>query len=100
MNYFKCDLCEKSFDESHKLSSHTKKVHVTRQTCDICDLMVKDVAKHKEKEHFLIRNHKCKYCNKHYLEPSKLKYHLQDSHECDKCQSTFETSWKLKAIHM
>lgn len=95
---FKCENCEKSFDQRLGLEQHViSKNHGF--VCEICKKMLLSsfsLTQHTEAKH---KKWECKYCNKSLETRKGLKLHLDAKHfvvECKKCKKRFLDKNELK----
>ena len=82
---FKCDICNKRFNQKAHLRSHLSRRHLEKN----CRTLVKDEEKkQEEKEAFL-------ECMKPFASKENLRVHLKTAHQkeknykCDKCEKSF-----------
>ncbi|XP_058443388.1 transcription factor grauzone-like [Malaya genurostris] len=102
-DYFKCDMCGKTFTDSYGLQHHKWWIHTPVSErpfkCDVCgDAFVKDyllkqhMERHMEKER---KTHTCDQCGRTYTTGLQLKTHMQTQHGalsdwvCDVCAKGF-----------
>lgn len=106
---FKCETCQRIFDNNLKLKEHEKAVHRgmnKRHKCDFCDQrFIGVIAKsaHMVKEHGLpVPEAKCPACDKtfknhKYLTTHKRTYHMMEKrHKCPECEKMFYSTHEVK----
>ena len=118
----KCDICQESFPMSklkgHMIFEHhkevTKKGTKKRTKKDapqfICEYCTKKfnhsslLQNHVDSVHLKIKRHSCKECERVFVGPSSLKYHMTVEHgdgkekiQCDDCGKCFLTSSHLRS---
>lgn len=106
---FPCDLCKKSFKQSHHLSCHKTRAHPeTRRafTCDLCDrsftysslLNYHKITDHKDYRPFV-----CDECGKNFRQKGHFNVHKKKMHPeihfyaCDQCNKSCSKASLLKA---
>lgn len=79
---FECDLCKSSYVEKANLIRHMFYKHLKNQRlypCNMCDKIYEQSGSrslHIKKIHTNDLRHVCGVCNKRFVKPSKLKYHM------------------------
>ena len=109
-NEFKCDFCDKIFNNNYQLIRHQEIVHSKKEskvfTCDLCDKNFKFMnylKSHQFEVHE--KKHKCNLCEKKFCKPYQVELHFDKVHlekreyECDICEKTFDCASDLKS-HM
>ena len=97
---YKCDLCNKLFNNSSKLSKHIIIMHEQSEEypCKYCDkkFSIKGtLTRHVLAEHneSVSKPYPCKLCNESFLSSSRLLFHTRKYHDqnikCDYCAKTF-----------
>ena len=110
-NNFKCEICEKTFQNNRNIKRHITSAHGEGKTfpCNVCTR----ISRTKRGLHFHIQNYhqqnkryfKCDYCEKSFNLSGHLMTHIKRIHEpqknskCDYCGKSFTTSDYLK-IHI
>ena len=106
---FKCNICEKSFEDMSKLKRHKISHNNTDKTnsfkCENCDKsynMSDNLRRHVRINHEKIRNHVCEKCSKTYDNSTDLNHHIAVFHngiknfKCDYCDRSFGSNGELK----
>ena len=97
---YKCDLCNKIFNNSSKLSKHIIIMHEQSEEyqCEYCDkkFSIKGtLTRHVLTEHneSVSKPYPCKLCNESFLSSSRLLFHTRKYHDqnikCEYCAKTF-----------
>ena len=79
-NSYKCNLCEKGYNEKYKLKRHIESIHKGAKPfkCKLCGHSSKyksDLKSHINDIHNKIKDHKCKHCGKSFAQTGSLKKH-------------------------
>ena len=103
---FKCDHCDKIFDNKTTLKIHVQKHSQEKNyLCALCPKRFKsrDSLRFHKRRHDGEENFGCKYCERKYVSSSALRGHVLAKHEistevftCDHCKKEFNKKQKLK----
>ena len=79
-NSYKCNLCDKAYNEKYKLKRHIESIHKGAKPfkCKLCGHSSKyksDLKSHINDIHNKIKDHKCKHCGKSFAQTGSLKKH-------------------------
>ena len=127
VQFFKCDLCPKSYSSKNAMSYHVGQKHsqpVQKFPCDLCDSQFTTLAslkrhksmKHKSDDHQAATEFTCEDCSEKFLLLSSLKRHQREQHfaikfnldfhegydppqnfECVQCDKKFKRKDHLKS---
>ncbi|XP_065334363.1 zinc finger protein 845-like [Cloeon dipterum] len=114
---FKCEKCAKTFQMSHRLNYHVRRMHRNNSwrglqhqnlgyKCSTCKMFFKNATtlkKHLKYVHSAANLKQCAHCPKSFTLLSTLKYHLAKKHnliachfECDFCKKRFFQKFVLQ----
>ena len=97
---YKCETCQKTFDENTKYSGHMINCGKLDYECSICDCKFRN-----QKELDLhISNHRCEICNSIFTQPGAIGLHMKNIHgkntyPCDMCEKVF-TAYATRYTHI
>ena len=81
---FNCKICHSNWSCAEVLHFHLYSEHQSGQSvCDICGAMLTSkyyIKRHKDAEHFKIKNFQCDRCEKIFAEKTQLKKHMDSVH--------------------
>ena len=66
---FKCDLCDKTFDNKYHLRHHVKHIHEKEHKCALCEKAYGSALKLKDhvmSVHEGVKHHKCEFCDRRF----------------------------------
>lgn len=108
----KCRMCLKSFVNETLLRNHMQTVH-NKNGDTICLLCLKELKSHRTlldhmNTHRGDLKHKCQFCGKRFVNPTRLKNHIQSVHQevkelkkpCPKCGRTITLSMFEKHLKL
>ncbi|VDL42075.1 unnamed protein product [Hymenolepis diminuta] len=81
---FKCEACERSFAQNHKLKDHIKRVHESKNVAFTSSYLTSLL--------YLLRPFKCEVCEKYFSRKANLKSHIKTVHEESHGQTTESSS--------
>ena len=104
---FKCELCNKSFNNNFNLRRHKLKMHKVMENnaivCDekTCPFTTKNRAqlkRHKTMNHTKLVISECAQCGQKFLSKSGLQKHIRSDHRfsCKNCPQTFSMEKQLR----
>lgn len=98
---FKCETCEKVFDNFPLLSNHRSKVHIVKHICEYCQKTFREKPKlrrHINTVHTENKPYKCDICSHSFKRIDVLKSHYNTHSkpfQCDKCSLKFRSKTQL-----
>ena len=107
--YYKCNICDKQFEQQFALNRHNKYVHEKPHKCDLCDKKFGDSTKlkdHIDSFHVGLKKHQCKLCERSFGYRQHLSNHVRNYHsdhglenKCIQCNKDFCSPFALRRHH-
>ena len=104
--YYKCNICDKLFEQQFVLNRHNKYVHEKPHKCDLCDKKFGDSTKlkdHIDSFHVGLKKHQCKLCERSFGYRQHLSNHVRNYHsdhglenKCIQCNKDFCSPFALR----